>query len=171
MTTMTTPRRRPRTRRRGDRGVTVLFFAIALTGMLAVAGLVLGGSIGYTAVRNAQTAADAAALGGSGALQKHKQNWVDTRDVPFTAFVCPMGNGHTSDFRLYCVELGAFRISYIGDTFSEFNTPIEEDGNPCGVVTDNIICGEFLGGATAVGGRCVAETPDPHGVAVVKLVE
>lgn len=392
---MTNPHERSRFGRRGDRGVTVVFFAIALTAMLAVAGLVLGGSIGYTAVRNAQTAADAAALAGTGALQKHKQNWVDTpadevaaevldvveengatlapggcdlvgadyaltgaeaaviaacdqleflseqdfeavagvrvsvsdtRDVPFAAFVdrdtitggataaatiqpvvrgrapfmvctspdavghpaqallpvtdpatgdvtdheinqaavgkhfvlwgnqikehgsgrdcgnpasdwrglvqfdssfalpspsvstaaepwwgtesgnkngnlpqtlagsrackldgesvdslelgcriaiplCPTGNGSTSDFRLYCVKLGAFKISYIGETFSEDNTPIEEAGNPCGVVTSNIICGEFLGGATAVGGRGVAETPDPHGVAVIKLVE
>lgn len=62
---------------RSERGITVVFFAIALTGLLAVSALVLGGSIGYTAARNAQTAADAAALGGASALRLHKSNWVE----------------------------------------------------------------------------------------------
>lgn len=61
---------------RSERGITVILFAIALTGLLAVGALVLGGSIGYTAARNAQTAADAAALAGSTALREHKANWV-----------------------------------------------------------------------------------------------
>lgn len=61
---------------RSERGITVVFFGIALTAMLAAGGLVLGGSVGYTAVRNAQTAADAAAVGGAAALREHKSNWV-----------------------------------------------------------------------------------------------
>lgn len=56
--------------------MTVIFFAISLTALLALAGLILGGSTGYTAARNAQTAADAAALAGATALQTHKTNWV-----------------------------------------------------------------------------------------------
>lgn len=64
---------------RSDRGVTVLFFAFALVAMLTVSALVLGGSIGYTAVRNAQTAADAGALAGASALQTHKSNWLTNR--------------------------------------------------------------------------------------------
>lgn len=70
-------RRRPHARRR-DRGITVIFFALALTGILAVAALVLGGSVGYEAARNGQTAADAAALAGTSALQNHKQDWIVT---------------------------------------------------------------------------------------------
>lgn len=62
---------------RSERGITVVFFAIALTGLLAVSALVLGGSVGYTAARSAQTAADAAALGGATALRQHKANWVE----------------------------------------------------------------------------------------------
>lgn len=58
-----------------DRGVAVVFFAISVTAMLAVGALVLGGSVGYSAVRNAQTAADSAALAGATALHEHKQNW------------------------------------------------------------------------------------------------
>ncbi len=61
-----------------ERGVTVVFFAISLTALLAVGALVLGGSTGYTAVRNAQTAADSAALAGAATLRDHKRDWVTT---------------------------------------------------------------------------------------------
>ncbi len=62
----------------GERGIAALFFAISVTAMLAVGALVLGGSIGYTADRNAQTAADTAALAGATTLRDHKQDWVTT---------------------------------------------------------------------------------------------
>lgn len=382
--------RTPINRRRrgaGDRGITIVFFAIGLTAMLTVGALVLGGSVGYTAARNAQTAADAAALAGTGVIQDHKQNWVktpasavaaevqsvvadngasllscdlvdadyaiteaeadviapcdqlglleehdfadvagvrvtvsDTRDVPLDAFVdqptisggavaaatiqgvtsgrapfmvcaspdatghpapalikddtdptgyrvneaalgkiyvlwgnqikyggrscgnpssdwrglvkfgetfavpsasatsdadwwqtesgnssgnlpgtlaggtscelqaqkidalesqigcliaiplCPMGNSSTSDFRLYCVKIGAFEITHVGSVFTEDTTATEYD-TPCGVVTENIICGRFIGAATAVGGQGVAQRPDPYSISVVKLVQ
>lgn len=378
---------RRRRRQHGDRGITVVLFAIGLTSMLTVGALVLGGSVGYTAARNAQTAADSAALAGTGMLQNHKQDWVatpasaivdevrsvvqdngaslvacdlvdadyaiteaeadviapcdqlealededfrdvagirvsvtDTRDVPLNAFVdqdtitggavaaatiqgvtsgrapfmvctapeaighpaqilvedandptgyrvneasigklyvlwgnqikyggrscgnpssdwrglvkfgqtftvpstsvssdadwwqsesgntggnlpgtlaggtscelegqkidalasqigcliaiplCPMGNSSTSDFRLYCVKIGAFEITHVGSVFNESTAATEYD-TPCGVVTDNIICGRFIGAATAVGGQGVAERPDPYSISVVKLVQ
>lgn len=382
---MSDPRRARR--RRDDRGVTLLFFAISLTAMLTLGALVLGGSIGYTAVRNAQTAADTAALAGASALRAHKTDWVstpasavlaevtsvaedngavlepggcqliraqyalshaeadviaacedleylsaedfaevagvrvavsDTRGVPFSAFVdqdtitggasaaataqplltarapfmvcaspdavghpapavlpdgedptgyrvnpasigkhyvlwgnqiknlgrdcgkpssdwrglvkfdttfpmpspdpvddtnwwqtesgnkdghlpegtaggsscsldgegvdrldvgcriavplCPKGNGNTDDFRLYCVKLGAFEITHVGST--NLNTePVAEDGSPCGEVNNNIICGRFLGAATAVGGQGAAQRPDPNSIVVIKLVQ
>ncbi len=380
---------RPNDRNRsGDRGIAALFFAISVTAMLAVSALVLGGSIGYTASRNAQTAADSAALAGASTLRDHKHDWVatpssavegtvqsvvehngatlapggcelvdaayaltrsdadviadcveleflskadfaatagvrvtvlDTRDVPFSAFIdhqdtitgtavatatiqpvvegrspfmmctapdavghpaqallpsdsdptgyivnpgafgklyvlwgnqvkyegrdcgnpssnwrglvnfelafpvpsadslddtywwqtesgnkngtlpvtlagdnacnidngsvsaitvgchiavplCPFGNGDSSDFRLYCVKIGVFEISHVGAVFNEDVTQLEE-GTPCGTVTSNIICGEFLGVGSAIGGRGIAETPDPNSVVVIKLVE
>lgn len=373
--------------RRDERGLTVVFFAIGVTAMLTIAALVLGGSVGYTAARNAQTAADSAALAGTQLIQSHKQDWVttpadtiateiesvvedngatlvrcdlvdaeyaisesesdviatceqlefleeedfaavagvrvivsDTRDVPFNAFVdqetitggataaatiqavtsgrapfmvcgaptatghpapvlvpdvtdptgyrvneaaldkvyvlwgnqikyggrscgnpssdwrglvkfgetfdvpsasvtsdddwwqsesgntggnlpgtlaggtscelegqkvealedqigcliaiplCPMGNADNSDFRLYCVKIGAFEISHVGSVFSE-NTAIPEYDTPCGVVSENIICGRFKGAATAVGGQGIAQPPDPYSVSVIKLVQ
>lgn len=73
-----TTRRALHHRRNGDRGIAVVFFAISVTAMLAVGALVLGGSIGYTAVRNAQTAADSAAVAGASAIREHKQNWSAT---------------------------------------------------------------------------------------------
>lgn len=373
--------------RSGERGVTVVFFAIGVTAMLTVAALVLGGSVGYTAARNAQTAADSAALTGAQLIQSHKQDWIttpasyvalevesvvedngaslvscdlvaaeyaisgseddviaacgaleflepddfaevagvrvrvtDTRDVPFDAFVdqdtitggataaatiqavtsgrapfmvcgsptatghpapvlvpdvndptgyrvneaaldkvfvlwgnqikyggrscgnpssdwrglvkfgetfdvpsssvssdedwwqsesgntggnlpatlaggsschlegqkvdalkdqigcliaiplCPQSNGATSDFRLYCVKIGAFEITHVGSTFVESSNSPEYD-TPCGVVSTNIICGRFAGAATATGGQGVAERPDPYSISVVKLVQ
>lgn len=76
---MTSRRNAARPLRATDsRGITAVFFAICVTGLLAVAALVLGGSIGYTAVRNAQTAADSAALAGTSTLRDHKQDWVRT---------------------------------------------------------------------------------------------
>lgn len=383
---VTTVLRCPR-RGESDRGITVVFFAIGLTAMLTVGALVLGGSVGYTAARNAQTAADAAALAGTAALQEHKQDWVrtpatavleqvravvddnggdlvrcdlvganyaissaevdvigpcaelgsldeepfrnvagvrvqvsDTRPVAFSAFVdrdtitggataaatiqsvtsgrapfmvcaspdakghpaqallpdatdatgysvnpaavgklyvlwgnhvkyegrscgnpssdwrglvkfnltfnlpstsltsdadwwqtesgntsgnlpdslaggnscrlkgqsisslkdqigceiaiplCPSSNKSSSDFRLYCVKIGAFKISHVGGTVND-STAVSPDPTPCGTETSNIICGEFLGAATAVGGRGIAQRPDPNGIAVIKLVQ
>lgn len=61
--------RRPSSRR-DERGVTVVFFAISITAMLAMAALVLGGSNGYGAARNAQTAADAASMAATTKLRQ-----------------------------------------------------------------------------------------------------
>lgn len=379
---------RARRRRTADRGITVVFFAIALSGILAVSALVLSGSVGYEAVRNAQTAADAAALAGSSALQNHKQDWIitpadavlteittavtdngatleacdlvdpdyaitgadsdvvapcdqlaflpdadfqrvagvrvtvtDTRDVALAAFLdqsqitsrataaatiqpvargkspfmvcsspdavghpapaliedpdathgwainsaaigkhyvlwgnqiknlgrdcgnpdsawrglvdlpadgyalpsteatagddsdwwqgsegnstghlsngmaggnacvfdsgdspdsvklgcfiavplCTKGNADSSDFRLYCVLMGLFQITHVGTATVDTESPPEE--TPCGKEKNNIICGKFLGAASAAGGRGVAEQPDRHGFAVIKLVQ
>ena len=65
-------------RQADDRGLAVLFFGLSITALLTVAALVLGGSVGYTAVRGAQTAADSAALAGTSALRAHKQDWIAT---------------------------------------------------------------------------------------------
>jgi hypothetical protein len=56
----------------------VVFFAIGISALLTVAALVLGGSVGYSAARNSQTAADAAVLAGTSLLQNHKQDWIET---------------------------------------------------------------------------------------------
>lgn len=75
---MTTQHRAPTRSRSDDRGVILLFFAISLTAMLALGALVLGGSAGYMALRNAQTAADLAALAGTSTLRAHQTDWVTT---------------------------------------------------------------------------------------------
>lgn len=67
---MSSTMRRRSSTARGDRGVTVVLFAISITAMLAVAALVLGGSNGYGAARNAQTAADAASMAATTKLRQ-----------------------------------------------------------------------------------------------------
>lgn len=67
---MPSMRRSRRSVRRDERGITVVFFAISITAMLAVAALVLGGSNGYGAARNAQTAADAASMAATAKLRQ-----------------------------------------------------------------------------------------------------
>ena len=84
--------------------------------------------------------------------------------------LCPKGNGSTNSFRLLCVKLGAFQITHVGAASSD-TAPAPEDGSPCGEVTTNIVCGRFLGGATAVAGQGVAQRPDPNSIVVIKLVE
>ena len=61
--------RRVSTTDRDERGAALILVAIMLTAMLAVAGLVLDGSFGYTNHRQMQNAADASALAGARALQ------------------------------------------------------------------------------------------------------
>lgn len=63
---MTSSRRSPQR----EQGVTVVLFAVSITALLALASLVLGGSTGYTAERNAQNASDAASLAATSTLRE-----------------------------------------------------------------------------------------------------
>lgn len=84
--------------------------------------------------------------------------------------LCPAGNGDTSDFRLYCVKLGTFEISHKGNVFND-DLSATDYPTPCGTVTTNIICGEFVGAGTATSGQGSAEQPDANSVVLIKLVE
>jgi Flp pilus assembly protein TadG len=92
------------------------------------------------------------------------------KDCLLAVPLCPKGNGSASSFRLSCVKVGAFQITHVGIASSD-TAPAVEDGSPCGEVTTNIVCGRFLGGATAVAGQGIAQRPDPNSVVVIKLVE
>lgn len=54
---------------RGDRGATLITFALSIVAICAVIALVLGGSLGYDAERNSQTSSDSAALAATSALR------------------------------------------------------------------------------------------------------
>lgn len=56
--------------RDGERGATLITFALSLVAIFAVVALVIGGSLGYSAERNSQTASDAAALAATSALRR-----------------------------------------------------------------------------------------------------
>jgi len=56
-----------------DRGVTMIFVAICLVGLMALTGLVIDGGNAFAQRRQMQNAADAAALAGANALQRARQ--------------------------------------------------------------------------------------------------
>jgi Flp pilus assembly protein TadG len=60
--------------RTDDRGVTMVFVAVSMLALLAVAGLVVDGGNAYAARRQMQNAADAGALAGANALQEYKES-------------------------------------------------------------------------------------------------
>lgn len=80
-------------RRRSERGATIIVFAVAITGMLSVSALVLGGSLGYSAVRTAQNGADAAALAGASTLRQVKLGNAAAGDVSATVLDVAKENG------------------------------------------------------------------------------
>lgn len=85
-----------RPRGRGnDRGATAVMFAFAAAAMMAVAALVLGGSRGYSAVREAQNAADGAALAATSVLRAVHQGDAPASEVLATAVSVAEDNGAT----------------------------------------------------------------------------
>ena len=62
-----------RTRDRGERGATLVFFAAIVTGLLAISGLVVDGGFLYAERRQQQNAADAAAMAGARALDQFQR--------------------------------------------------------------------------------------------------
>lgn len=67
--------------RGGERGATLIFFAAIVTGLLAIAGLVVDGGFLYAERRQQQNAADAAAMAGTQALDRYQRS----TSVPVTA--------------------------------------------------------------------------------------
>lgn len=89
--------------------------------------------------------------------------------------LCIEGRDGASGFELRCVKMGVFEISHVGDTFDETDAALDPEAvdydTPCGVESSNIVCGKFVGAATAAVGRGYAAPPDRHEFAVIKLVE
>ena len=69
---------------RRDRGATLMFFAAIVTGLLAIAGLVVDGGLLYAERRQQQNASDAAAMAGARALDQFQRGKV-TSDAVWTA--------------------------------------------------------------------------------------
>lgn len=74
--------------------------------------------------------------------------------------LCTSGSGGSSDYELYCVTMGSFRISHNG------NGP-----SVCSADNQKHICGEFLGAAVATGGQGSSNQAGVHDVVLIKLVE
>ena len=82
-------------RRCSDRGVTMVTFALSIAAIFGVIVLVLGGSLGYTAERNSQTASDVAALAATTKLRNFQtgEPGVVAADVRVTALSVAEDNG------------------------------------------------------------------------------
>jgi hypothetical protein len=88
-------RSRSRTWAKSERGATAVMFAFAAAAMMAVAALVLGGSRGYSAVREAQNSADGAALAATSVLRSVQQGDAPASQVLSTAVSVAEDNGAT----------------------------------------------------------------------------
>jgi Flp pilus assembly protein TadG len=80
----------------GDRGATLVTFALSLVAICSVIALVLGGSIGYSAERNSQTASDAAALAATNRLWQVQTRAISATQVLETARSVAVANGANS---------------------------------------------------------------------------
>lgn len=78
---------------RRDDGAVLVLFAVATSMLLVLGAFVLGGSLGYTAARNAQNAADAAALAATGRLHDVRNGTASAAEVEATAVAVAEDNG------------------------------------------------------------------------------
>ncbi len=97
---------------RGDRGMTAVFFAVIITGLLAVVSLVLGASTGYSSVRDGQNAADAAALAATSTLRDVGLGRANASEVLSTAVSVAEDNGADGGSVLCDVVTARYAISY-----------------------------------------------------------
>ena len=125
--------------RRDERGVIIVLFAISITMMLTVAALVLGSSVGYTAVRKAQNAADAAAAAATATLERVQEGSEPASAVLATAIDVAEDNGATS---------GSVECSIVTARYAVDRSPAEILG-PC--TTANVAS------SSAAGVRVTAE--------------
>lgn len=94
-------------RRRSERGATLITFALCLTAICIVIALVLGGSLGYSAERNSQTASDAAALAATSALRNVQTAGAATSTVEDAARATVEANGSDTFVEADCEIIDA----------------------------------------------------------------
>lgn len=93
---------------RGDeRGVTLVTFALSLVAMCAVIALILGGSVGYTAERDSQTASDTAALAATSKLRQFQTGAATASEVATTAQTIAEANDADGGSQVICEIVNA----------------------------------------------------------------
>ncbi len=156
-----------RCRGRTDRGATVVIFAVCITGLLAVSSLVLGGSTGYSAVRNAQNAADASSLAATSTLRNVALGTAAAADVRATAESVAEDNG-ADDGTVQCDVVTA--LYAVSNSESEVIGPCdgtnEVAANASGVRvrvgdTRDVPLGAFVDRETITGEAVAAATVQP----------
>lgn len=147
--------------RRSDRGVTLITFALSLVAIFAVIALVLGGSLGYSAERNSQTASDAAALAATSKLRAVQTDGIGSSEVLGTAQQVAEANGANAG-DVTC-ELIANDLSSIADCGTPSAAAFE---SASGVRVDtadtrDVPFGEVTGQETITGATVAAATIQP----------
>ena len=89
-------------RARDDRGVTAIFLAVILVGLMALVGLVIDGSNAYAQRRQMQNAADTAATAGTNALQLFRQGEATADKISVEALAAVGANGAKTDASFTC---------------------------------------------------------------------
>ena len=96
-----------RTGRRDERGATLITFALSLVAICTVIALVIGGSLGYSAERDSQTASDAAALAATSKLRAYQLGEAGAEEVAATAQLIAESNGADGADRVICEVVNA----------------------------------------------------------------
>ncbi len=156
--------RRPRT---DERGATIVVFAVALTGMLAVSALVMGGSLGYSAVRTAQNGADAGALAGASTLRQVKLGTKPPTAVLGTVITVAQNNGANSgDIACDIVKANYAISNSSSDVIGPCNGTNELNAAAAGVrvrthATRPVPFSAFVNSSTITGDAVAAATVQP----------
>lgn len=72
-----------------------------------------------------------------------------------------------SGLELYCERMGVFEITYVNNTPAGVAPCLPSDPNP----PNNLICGQFVGGGTAMSGQGGSSSPQNQELVIINLVE
>lgn len=158
-----------RSGRHDERGVTLITFALSLVAMCAVIALVLGGSIGYNAERDSQTASDAAALAATSKLREFQLGDATASEVATTAQSVAEANDSDLGGAVICEIVNAnYAITQAdSDVIGPCsNTSNVSNSNAAGVrvrtsETENVPFGAVSGQGTIAGETPAAATIQP----------
>ncbi len=162
-----------------DRGITLLVFALSVSALFASAALVMGGSNGYSASRNSQTAADAAALAATNALRAVWQDMTldpstdTTATVNDTAVSVAEENGADTGSVTCELVTAAYAVTrseadVLGDCDGTYEDAMTDHGTPvAGGVrvsvqeTRDVPFGGIIGAETITAGSTATATVQP----------
>lgn len=155
------------THRRRDDGITVLVFAASASVLLVLGAFVLGGSLGYTAVREAQNSADAAALAATSTLRQVQTGSASPTEVLSTAVSVAADNGADASSVTCEVVTGAYaRTGADADVIGACTSTNVQDPDAAGVRvttgdTRAVPFGSFIGSDTITGDARASATAQP----------
>lgn len=85
-----------------DRGITTIFLAVSLVGLMGIVGVIIDGSNAYAQRRQMQNAADTSATAGTNALQQFRQGESTAERIRVEALAAAGANGAKTDTSFVC---------------------------------------------------------------------